>query len=219
MQAVSYSTGNPAMFGLRRRLLSVILPAFGITLGLMLLMESLVRVDYVQPETVETRPIGRIIAEERDPQALMEHTPPEVIDVAAKPPPLPELKAQKGDIDIPTPAYVGSAPADPGIDVVSPLSLKPAVIPDRLATPLEPLVVSYPSRQLRDGIEGDCLVRFNVDRVGNPSNVQADCSSLGFEREAHRAVSRARFVPQIENGIAVEQVGVIYPINFRIQEN
>lgn len=84
--------------------------------------------------------------------------------------------------------------------------------------PLEPLLVSYPERPLRQGIEGECLVRFDIGVTGLPSNVVADCTSPGFEREAHRAVSRTRFAPKIVDGRAVEQPGVAYPIVFRLSD-
>ncbi|MEM9670147.1 MAG: caspase family protein [Pseudomonadota bacterium] len=74
----------------------------------------------------------------------------------------------------------------------------------------------YPSRALREEIEGTCLVRFNVDVLGQPYDIQADCSEDLFMQPAVRAIDRAKLVPKVIDGQAVERENVSYRIVFQL---
>ncbi|MEM6900692.1 MAG: TonB family protein [Pseudomonadota bacterium] len=178
-------------------------------------MSTLVQVDFIEPDESETRIIERIIPVEREDVSPITHGPPTKIETAVKPPPLPPFDASKVDTTVPASTYTGSTPHTPEFDLAS-IIVPTQIRPDREPIPLEPPVVSYPSRELAQGIEGECLVYFNIDVSGLTSNIQPDCPSAGFTREARRAISRTRFAPRIVDGEAVRQIGVVYPISFRI---
>lgn len=74
-----------------------------------------------------------------------------------------------------------------------------------------------PSAAMTRGISGSCDVIFDVDTRGRPFNIVAQCTDDLFAKEAARAVSKAEFLPKIRNGVAVEQRGAIYPIEFKMQ--
>ncbi|MEO0882016.1 MAG: TonB family protein [Pseudomonadota bacterium] len=207
--------GRP--FDTRHRFMGAVFPAAAVTLGLTFLMSALVSVDYERPLITESRVIERIVPEERGGIDVQDGQPPKPIEAAVKPPPPPAYKANKSDIDLPLSAYAGQVPAEPAFEVGQIASVD---IPGlaREPVPLAPLTVSYPTRELARGLEGDCLVRFDIDSAGYPSNVVAECTSTGFERAARSAVARARFAPRVVDGKAVRQAGVAYPIVFRLQD-
>lgn len=89
--------------------------------------------------------------------------------------------------------------------------------PDRDAQPIQPPIPMYPVRAAERGIEGKCEVHFDVDNTGVPYNIDARCTDPVFEREAERAVSKAKYAPKIVNDMPVERKGVVYPIQFRLQ--
>ncbi|MEO0467163.1 MAG: TonB family protein [Pseudomonadota bacterium] len=90
--------------------------------------------------------------------------------------------------------------------------------PDRDARPITPPQALYPSRAAEREIEGSCEVSLNVDSQGNPVDVTAECTDNVFTREAERALSRAKFAPKFVNGVAVERIGVVYPLEFSLSQ-
>lgn len=202
--------------GAQRSLAGTVLAAC-IVYGLFLGMSALITRDYVKPDTVPSRLIERLTPMLDDADlAPRPIEPPRPIDPATKPPPLPQLSATKSNIDLPVP-YLGIAPFDiPGFDRVQPLDLTPNALPDTDARPIRPPEVAYPSRAIAQGIEGECLVTFDVDIRGRPYNVVADCTDSVFERAAYEAVSRVQFAPKILGGQARERRNVVYPLVFTL---
>ena len=89
--------------------------------------------------------------------------------------------------------------------------------------PLVSIAPQYPSRELRNGVEGWCLVEFTVDERGNVLEesivvVDAEPASV-FNRASIRAASRFKFQPRIENGVGVAVHRVPYLFRFQIEGN
>ncbi|MFN3912733.1 energy transducer TonB [Hyphomonas sp.] len=82
---------------------------------------------------------------------------------------------------------------------------------------VRPPMPSMPAAALTRGISGSCDVMFDVDARGRPFNLTAQCTDSVFKAEAIRAVSKAEFLPKVKNGVAVEQRGAIYPIEFEVK--
>ena len=111
---------------------------------------------------------------------------------------------------------VGSAPEVVPTLTLAGLMTAPTPVTDRVATPVRPLMVTYPNSAASRGLEGICEVSFDITPQGLPYNVEANCTHRVFEDEARRAVSRSEFLPQIINGHAVETHRVVYPLEFRL---
>jgi len=78
----------------------------------------------------------------------------------------------------------------------------PAVEANSDRKPLLTVVPAYPKRALRDRIEGDVEVCFNVDRSGRTSRIAVRRSSNRmFESAAKQAVRRSTYAPLPENQI------------------
>ena len=54
---------------------------------------------------------------------------------------------------------------------------------------------SYPKNALRNGTEGQCLVRFFINQQGYPTNVESNCTNKAFESNSRRAVEQFIFEP------------------------
>ena len=79
---------------------------------------------------------------------------------------------------------------------------------------VRPPAPSMPAAAVTRGLSGSCDVTFDVDARGRPFNLTAQCTDSVFKAEAIRAVSKAEFLPKVKNGVAVEQRGAIYPLEF-----
>lgn len=194
--------------------------AAGVVFGLFSLMNNLIVVEEVTLEEKEQRVLDVITPQEND-QNVTKLIRGEILRIEStdKPPPPPEFKVSKASIDLPALSINGSAPAEVVIQTVGALTIAPVAISDRDATPIRPPVLNYPARALQGNIEGDCDVSFNVDVRGRPYDVDADCTSSLFEREALRAVRRVEFAPKIVRGQPAERRNVVYPITFRLPDN
>ncbi|MEL7480684.1 MAG: TonB family protein [Pseudomonadota bacterium] len=200
------------------RVFSQLFGAAIITLALFFIMERLIAVDFAPAPLEDVRVIDRITPERVTSDVRSEtFVTPEKLPLAERPPPPPRYSANKSDIDLPTPSVRGAAPAGPVIDQNSLVDFSLLEIPAGNLRPLRQPVVTYPQRALSRGLEGDCVVRLDVDTTGRPFNVMASCSDAVFVANAEAAVRRVEFVPQLVNGRAVIKRNVILPIAFTLE--
>lgn len=201
------------------RLISVALPAAGITTGLFFAMQSLIAEDafsppdlvvYELPPYVEQTPPPKPIPVTKKPQR------PEILSPPANP---PKLVSSINAPDVPIEFYSGAAPADYGEAILK--DMKPQVrgmVIDRTLQPISPPIPTYPRAAARQGLESDCNVHLKVSPRGEPFDVYAECSHPAFEKEAKRAIEKVRFAPQIRQGLPVTVTGVVYPLEFRLKQ-
>jgi protein TonB len=91
---------------------------------------------------------------------------------------------------------------------------------DRDIIPLVRINPDYPPRALSRGIEGYVIVQFTITATGMVKDVivvRAEPEGI-FEEAAVRAVSRWRYNPKVEEGVAVERVGVQTRITFQLED-
>lgn len=89
---------------------------------------------------------------------------------------------------------------------------------DRDVIPLVRVPPEYPPRAIARGIEGWVLVQLTITATGSVEDafvVAAEPSGY-FEDAALNAIARWRYNPKIENGTAVERVGVRTRIVFQL---
>ena len=158
-------------------------------------------------------------------------TPPEQPpEVAPQPQVTPQVPALDLNIDVPqlnTRIDMGAAPALPPLQAAAqpapapsppaPVSAPPPGSAEEV-TPLVDIPPEYPRRALAAGIEGQVTLQFTVTAEGRVENIRilsAEPPGV-FERAARRAVSRWRFAPRRENGVAVSRE-VSKTMNFRLE--
>ena len=90
---------------------------------------------------------------------------------------------------------------------------------DRDVTPLVRVDPEYPMRAAQRGIEGWVRVQLTITSAGTVVDPRVvDASPAGvFETTALRAVSRWRYSPKVESGVAVERRGVEVLLTFKLE--
>ena len=158
-------------------------------------------------------------------------TPPEQPpEVAPQPQVSPQVPALDLNIQVPqlnTRIDMGAAPALPPLQAAAPPAPAPSPPAPASApppgdaeevTPLVDIPPEYPRRALAAGIEGQVTLQFTVNADGRVENIRVlSAEPPGvFDRAARRAVSRWRFAPRRENGVAVSRE-VSKTMNFRLE--
>lgn len=90
---------------------------------------------------------------------------------------------------------------------------------DRDIMPLVRINPDYPPRAQNRGIEGWVLMQFTITAAGtvrDPKVINASPKGY-FEEAALKAISRWRYNPKVQEGVAVERVGVQVKLSFTIE--
>ncbi|MDP1557286.1 MAG: energy transducer TonB [Hyphomonas sp.] len=198
------------------RLSMAMLLAVPLVYGLFLGASWLIKVDDLTLPVIAERPLGKITPTDLATDGVRPPQPAKPLELAPKPPPpARETIDTKGDI----PGYTYTAP-EPTFDLIG---FKPPAVQVTALAGRNIQVVRAPSPSMlaiamTRGISGSCDVLFDVDTRGRPFNLTAQCTDEIFRAEAIRAVSKAEFLPKVsQNGIAVEQHGAIYPLEFEVK--
>jgi protein TonB len=133
-----------------------------------------------------------------------------------KPPPVPEvpqLNFAKGSVEN------NVAQLTPVVDANSAMSkMKMTAGSDRDIIPLVRINPDYPPRALSRGIQGWVIVQFTISATGTVKDPRVvDSSNSIFDDAALKAISRWRYNPKVEEGVAVERVGVQTKLVFQLE--
>jgi protein TonB len=91
---------------------------------------------------------------------------------------------------------------------------------DRDSIPLVRIEPDYPMKARQRGIEGWVVVKFTITPAGTIKDAQVmQASPPGiFDEAAIRAVSRWKYNPKIEGGVAVERPGIMVRLDFKLDK-
>lgn len=91
---------------------------------------------------------------------------------------------------------------------------------DRDVVPLVRIEPDYPARAAQRGIEGFVVLQFTITPAGTVKDpVVLDAEPDGvFDAAAVAAVSRWKYNPKMEGGVAVERRGVRVKLNFQLEK-
>jgi len=92
---------------------------------------------------------------------------------------------------------------------------------DRDVVPLVRIAPDYPQRALQRGLEGWVRVQFTITVTGTVKDavvVEAEPKSI-FDDAALKSIARWRYNPKVEDGVAVERIGVQTIIRFQLENN
>ena len=133
-----------------------------------------------------------------------------------RPPPAPEVPRMafsSGSVES------NVATLTPSVDARSAMSgLSLSAGSDRDTIPLVRVPPDYPPRALNRGLEGWVQVQFTITGTGSVKDaVVVKSSSKVFEEAAIKSILRWRYNPKIENGVAVDRVGVQTIIRFTLE--
>ena len=90
---------------------------------------------------------------------------------------------------------------------------------DRDTMPLVRINPDYPPRAANRGIEGWVLIEFTITAAGTVRDARVvDASPKGyFEEAALKAIGRWRYNPKVQEGVAVERIGVRVRLSFNLE--
>ena len=189
-----------------------------ITFLLFMLMQRLILTDEVVIEEAGDELRISISEEVEDLQVRQREVTMDDVNDVEPPPPPPQIERQVAEApseDMNT--IAGEIPEFDAPDLGSgDVSFD---VSDRDAQPMVRIPPQYPPRAAERGMEGYCLMQFDVTPDGTPTNIVAvDCSSSLFERSSVRAVERWRYEPKIQNGNAVWRRGVQTRLDYQLAD-
>lgn len=197
------------------RVISVVLLAAGVTIGLFLVMKVLVTgQEYAIEEELASIGID-FVRVERDEESQTKDRAlkrPSKVEPEEPPPPPKLTQPNRPNVD------KASMSADMGAFDLAGLNLNAPVDGDTLA--IVRVLPRYPSRALSRGIEGWVLLEFAIDELGlavNPVVIESEPTGI-FDRAATSAVKRWKYRPMIEDGRPRIRPGVRQLISFEIAE-
>ncbi len=91
---------------------------------------------------------------------------------------------------------------------------------DRDVIPLVRIEPDYPPRAQTRGIEGYVIVQFTISATGTVKDaivVEAQPRGM-FDDAVLKAIARWRYNPKVENGVAIERVGVRTRLTFQLEQ-
>lgn len=189
-----------------------------ITFLLFMLMQRLILTDEVELEPARDELAISISEEVEDLSVRQREVTMDDVNEVEPPPPPPQIERQVAEApaeDMNT--IAGEIPEFDAPDLGSgDVSFD---VSDRDAQPMVRIPPQYPPRAAERGVEGNCLMQFDVTPDGTPTNIVAlDCTSSLFERSSIRAVERWRYEPRIENGNAVWRRGVQTSLDYQLAD-
>jgi protein TonB len=89
---------------------------------------------------------------------------------------------------------------------------------DRDVVPLVRVEPQYPMSAKQKGIEGWVELMYTITKLGTVTDIIVTAANAGtiFNRSAIQAVSKWKYNPKIENGVAMERPGVRQRIKFQL---
>lgn len=181
--------------------------AFGITLSLLVLMQTLIHQDEVDIAEGKTRKIDDVLMQDTEIETNLAERKPEKPEEQEEPPPdveQPELEDVSMDaesLNVAAPKVAAGTISMAGFGGGQ---------SDGEYLPIVKIQPQYPRRATSRGIEGQCTVEYTVTKLGTTRNpVAVDCSPKGvFERASLKAALKFKYKPRVVDGEAIDVVGV-----------
>lgn len=167
-------------------------------------------VDFITPEAPPPPPSPPVRPRVPAPRPA----PAPVIAVAPTPTPAPASFVVPAPEPVPAPAPAPAAvqaPPAPPAPVPPPPPPAPKLLPATAVRYLVPPPIEVPMASRRLGEAGTVVLRVLVDTAGLPRQITLHKSS-GFTRLDEQAISatrKARFVPQMEDGLPIEVIATV----------
>ncbi len=185
--------------------------ALATTLGLMLLMQTLISTNIEPPEEIKNIPMKFHLEERKITTKAKEPKPEKPVEPTTPPPqevPVEVAKNTDQSTKVERHYTRGHSDIDPNIWGGT----------DGEYLPIVKVNPSYPSRALQRGIEGWVVVEFTVTKSGAVRDaiaVDAQPANI-FNRAAIKAALKFKYKPRVIDGEAIEVAGVRNKITFAI---
>lgn len=185
-----------------------------VTVGLAMAMSAMISTEFEAEEISET-PEFLINPLVEDEEPLPPKTELEALKVVEVPPPPPVTGIPSQEKVMPTPTVWPDRKDvfDPkGLEINMPKYLGGNSSPK----PILRFPPNMPSSAKRSG---HCTVRFNVNAVGVPYDIETTfCTQSVFKRPTLRSVAQWKYRPRISNGEATAMMGITNRVTFRLSD-
>ncbi|WP_045855963.1 energy transducer TonB [Teredinibacter purpureus] len=196
------------------RLLSSLVPAALVTLGLLLLMHFLILRNMTEPEEVQEFRIPEITMPDREITTEYDTRKPDKPDEPEEPPPdLPEPEFETPDVE----TNISFAPQiDTGVQIAGIGGFSG----DGDYLPIVKVAPKYPARAANRGLEGYCTVEYTVTVTGETRDVKVvDCPQNVFSSSSVKAAQKFKYKPKVIDGEPIEVAGVRNRFTFQMAKD
>ncbi len=198
------------------RILLAILFAAGVTLGLFMLMQALIKSGDQQLTEPPKGSVLDFVRVKKDEVTEQKDRKPKKPPKPEQPPPdLPQPEMDAASPDAQGANFDFAADVGAEVNLEGGLALESG---DGEYLPIVKVAPVYPRRALSRGIEGYVIVEFTVTKQGSvsgPKVIEAQPADI-FEQAAVDAVLKFKYKPRVINGEATEVAGVQNRISFQI---
>lgn len=158
--------------------------------------------------------ITDFISQDRDRELLSDL---ELLKPAIKKPPPPKPDQDFDNQSISNDSAVGVNSSYSGFD----LQIGGLSASEGEYIPIVKVAPIYPQSALQRGVEGFCVVEYDVTEIGtveNPVVLEDSCSSSLFKRASVRASEKFKYKPRVVDGVPVRVVGVRNRFTYAIEK-
>lgn len=195
------------------RMIVAMLLAVPVTVGLFLIMHSLINKQFENPEVSNTK-IAELV--QPDEEILLEATTkkPEKAEDPEEPP--PEMEMVQLDIDMSTDVENTVPLASINVEISS----SGMSSGDGEYLPIVKVAPIYPRRAQTRGITGYCIVEYTVTKSGSIRDpVAVDCNPSGvFDKASVKAATKFKYKPRVVDGEAIEVAGVQNKFTYELEQ-
>lgn len=197
------------------RFITALLPALGVTLGLLLLMHFLIASNLKAPDEVDQVKIPDILMPDRQIETKYDTKKPDKPDEPEQPPPdMPEPDFENADLD--------NRSVQIGMDMNSNVQIGGVggFSSDGEFLPIVKVSPQYPRRAASRGIEGYCTVEYTVTKNGSVRDpVVVDAQPEGvFDRASIQAALKFKYKPRVIDGEPVDVAGVRNKFTYQLDQ-
>ena len=195
------------------RMIVAILMAIPVTVGLFMIMHSLIDKDFENPEVSNTK-IAELVQPDEEIKLDTTTKKPEKAEEPEEPP--PELEMAKISLDMDTDITNTVPMASINLEISS-TGMSSG---DGEYLPIVKVAPIYPRRAQTRGISGYCIVEYTVTKSGSIIDpVAIDCQPAGvFDRASVKAAHKFKYKPRVVDGEPIAVAGVQNKFTYELEQ-
>ncbi|MEH6515486.1 MAG: energy transducer TonB [Halioglobus sp.] len=195
------------------RMIVAILMALPVTVGLFLIMNSLIDKQFENPEVGSTK-IAELVQPDEEIQLDTTTKKPEKAEEPEEPP--PDIEMAQISLDMDTDIQNTAPAAQVSLDINS-TGMSSG---DGEYLPIVKVAPIYPRRAQTRGISGYCIVEYTVTKSGSIKDpVAVDCNPSGvFDKASVKASLKFKYKPRVVDGEAIEVAGVQNKFTYELEQ-
>ena len=195
------------------RMIVAILLAIPVTVGLFMIMHSLIDKEFENPEVSNSK-IAELVQPDEEIQLDTTTKKPEKAEEPEEPP--PDIEMTQISLDMDTDIENAAPAAQVSLDINS-TGMSSG---DGEYLPIVKVAPIYPRRAQTRGISGYCIIEYTVTKSGSIKDPQAvDCQPAGvFDKASLKASLKFKYKPRVVDGEAIEVAGVQNKFTYELEQ-